>query len=334
MDTYSIEARSLGVAGIAGHNYWVLRDHHGKALAELHGLATDRDSGTAIPIGSDESKHSLRAWHYAHDAEYAASIGAKVDTTTYIAQDQPARTVATGTKDEVLGRWNAAAHAVQELNALDLNYPNYGFKVFAETINSNSAYRTFGELMDVPVHDFPGRVEPGIENRMLSPERIEKLKYTAPEQPTKIAAHQPSNNDSPSVDARLFANDPAHADHATYKKIHDWVAGTGNWSESEARNVSATLYRKQLDDPSIKQVDHVMGGMGKDGAQNVFATYSPTGTDGCIFRTHIDGRIAATQSADENLEHAELARQCKVQQTADNLTQLQAHETRMTMSAG
>ncbi len=32
MDTYSIEARSLGVAGIAGHNYWVLRDHHGKAL--------------------------------------------------------------------------------------------------------------------------------------------------------------------------------------------------------------------------------------------------------------------------------------------------------------
>ena len=61
MDTYSIEARSLGVAGIAGHNYWVLRDHHGKALAELHGLATDRDSGTAIP--SDPMSPSI---HYEH----------------------------------------------------------------------------------------------------------------------------------------------------------------------------------------------------------------------------------------------------------------------------
>ena len=333
MDTYSIEARSLGVVGIAGHNYWVLRDQDGKALAELHGLATDRNSGSAVPIGTDESKHSLRAWHYVHDEQYAASIGTKVDTTTYIAPDQPARTVATGSKDEILGRWAAAANAVQELNALDLNYPNYGFKVFGETINSNSAYRTFGELMDVPVNDFPRRVEPGIGNRMLSPERIEQLKYTAPENPSKAATQPPISSDSPSAGARLFADNPAHSDHATYKQIHDWVTGTGNWSETEARNVSAALYRKQLDDPSIKQVDHVMSGLGKDGAHNVFAVYGPAGPDERTFRTHVDGGVAATQPADENLERAELARQSKVQQSADDLAQLQAHDTRMTMSA-
>ena len=333
METYSIEARSLGVVGVAGHNYWVLRDHNGKALAELHGLATDRNSGSAVPIGTDESKHSLRAWHYVHDSEYAASIGAKVDTTTYIAHDQPTRTVATGSKEEILGRWNAAANAVQELNALDLNYPNYGFEVVGKTINSNSAYRTFGELMNVPVRDFPGRVEPGIENRMLSPERIEQLKYSAPETPSKAAAHQPVNGDLPSAGARLLADNPAHVDHATYKLIHDWVTGTGNWSESEARNVSAALYRKQLDDPAIKQVDHVMGGLGKNGAQNIFAVYSPTGAGEHTFRTHIDGRFAATQSADENLERAELARQWKVQPTADDQAQLHAHDTRMTLSA-
>lgn len=187
--------------------------------------------------------------------------------------------------------------------------------------------------MNVPVRDFPGRVEPGIENRMLSPERIEQLKYSAPETPSKAAAHQPVNGDLPSAGARLLADNPAHVDHATYKLIHDWVTGTGNWSESEARNVSAALYRKQLDDPAIKQVDHVMGGLGKNGAQNIFAVYSPTGAGEHTFRTHIDGRFAATQSADENLERAELARQWKVQPTADDQAQLHAHDTRMTLSA-
>jgi hypothetical protein len=177
MPTYSIEARSLSVLGIAGHAFWVLRDEQGKALAELHGLATDRQTGTPIPIGTDARRHALRAWHYPHDTGYASSIGAEVDSTSYIRPNQPSLAVATGDKDDILARWNAAVRALPELNAQDLGYPSYGFRLFGETVNSNSAFRTFGELMGMPANSFRGRIEPGIGNRMLSLERTEELRY-------------------------------------------------------------------------------------------------------------------------------------------------------------
>ncbi len=177
MPNYTIEARSLNIAeGVAGHDFWVLRDERGTAIAELHGLATDRQTGQAIPVGTDEDRHSLRVWHYAHDAGYAKSIGASVDRTTYIQDGQPARTVLSASRDEVLARWNAAVAAAPALNALDLDYPNYGFNIFSDTVNSNSTYRTLGEIMGVQVRDFGGRMEPGIDNRMVSPERIEQFR--------------------------------------------------------------------------------------------------------------------------------------------------------------
>lgn len=175
-DQYAIEARSLRVAGVASHNYWVLRGPDGKDMAELHGLATDRESNRAIPIGTDEKRHSLRVWHYVHDKTFAADHGVKPTRETYIQQGQQHHTVLTGNKEEVLARWNAAVAAKEPLNQLDLNYPNYGFKLFGDTVNSNSAYRTLGEVMGVPVKDFGGVIEPGIDNRMTTPEEIEKLR--------------------------------------------------------------------------------------------------------------------------------------------------------------
>ncbi|WP_440985748.1 XVIPCD domain-containing protein [Xanthomonas sontii] len=249
MPSYAIEARSLGVIGIAGHAFWVLRDEHGKAVAELHGLATDRQTGQAIPIGTDEARHSLRAWHYPHDPAYARSIGEEVDSTTYIRDDQPARTVATGDKHEILERWNTAVRAVPELNAQDHDYPNYGFKVFGETINSNSAYRTFGELMDVPVQRFPGRLEPGIGNRMLSPKRTEELRYHAPGEQKQQRAPAP-------------AADPTrtdHPDHTLLQQIRDKVQGLngpGQLKPADNDRVSASLYAlaKQHHFSSVDQV--------------------------------------------------------------------------------
>lgn len=63
---HTIESRSLDIMAVASHDFWVLRDGRGKALAELHGLATDRRSGQAVPIGTDEvngggSVHSNKA---------------------------------------------------------------------------------------------------------------------------------------------------------------------------------------------------------------------------------------------------------------------------------
>ncbi|GAB7533369.1 hypothetical protein PS3A_57850 [Pseudomonas sp. 3A(2025)] len=191
MRGYSIEARSLNILGVAGHNYWVLRDEHGHALAQLHGLATERRTGQAVPIGTNQARHSLRAWHYPHDAAYAKSIGAPVNRTSFIRDNQPSCTVIIGDKDEILARWNTAVNAVSAFNAQDLNYPNYGFNLLRDTVNSNSAYRTFGELMNVSVPGFPGRFEPGIGNRILSPERTEALRYCAPATPPQTPRSRP-----------------------------------------------------------------------------------------------------------------------------------------------
>lgn len=209
MPDYSIEARSLNVAGVGGHDFWVLRDEHGKALAELHGLATDRETGQAIPIGIDEDRHSLRIWHYPHERDYADSIGARLDRTSYIQPGQPVRPVLSADKDEVLARWNSAVAAAPELNALDLDYPNYGFRMDGNTVNSNSAYRTLGEVMGVQVDDFPLRLEPGIDHRMVSPERIEQLRthgYPVLDEPrldpaNKRAHMAPSERDQAYFDA-------------------------------------------------------------------------------------------------------------------------------------
>lgn len=187
MPQYSIEARSLGVVGVAGHNFWVLRDENERALAELHGLATNRETGRPFAIGVNSDWYSLRVWELANDAKYAEARGVDVANTTYIGTDQPSKTVLTADSDEVMARWNAAAKAKEPLNALNLDYPTLGVNVFKDTVNSNSTYRTLGEIMGVSVPEFPGRMQPGIDSRMVSPEVIEKLRthgYPALNEPT------------------------------------------------------------------------------------------------------------------------------------------------------
>jgi hypothetical protein len=177
MPQYTIEARSLSiVGGVAGHDFWVLRDENGRPLAELHGLATDRQTGRPVPIGDDPDRYSLRVWHYPHDPAYAASLGVPVNGATYIRDDQPSRTVLTGSSTEVLARWNTAVRTMGELNGLDLNYPGLLTNSLGDPVNSNSTYRTLGEIMGVQVRDFPGRMEPGVDNRMISEERIAQLR--------------------------------------------------------------------------------------------------------------------------------------------------------------
>lgn len=133
----------------------------------------------------------------------------------------------------------------------------------------------------------------------------------------------------------LLADNPAHADHHTYQQIHSWVRGTGNWNEEESRNVSASLYKQQVDDPLIKRVDAVSGGLGKDGAHNVFAVYAPHGMDkGPLFHAHVDGRQAAQEPAQQNLQQAEVLQQTQARQQALEQTQQQSVQQegpRMTM---
>ncbi|MBO9739333.1 hypothetical protein J7432_09935, partial [Xanthomonas axonopodis pv. begoniae] len=140
-----------------------------------------------------------------------------------------------------------------------------------------------------------------------------------------------------SRDQVVLADDPAHADHSTYQQIHSWVRGTGNWNVEETRNVSAALYKQQTEDPLLKRVDQVTGGLGKDGAQNVFAVYAPHGMGVApMFHAHVDGRVAAQEPAQQNLQQAETIKQDQVRQQQMEQTQQQTAQQeqgpRMTMS--
>ena len=101
-----------------------------------------------------------------------------------------------GSREEILERWKVGAKTgVDLLNRSDLDYPNFGvsrqagfngvynFVVNDSTVNSNSAYRTFGTLMvggsNVPV--FNGPLQPGVNNNVLPSSTIHHLQYDRPQ---------------------------------------------------------------------------------------------------------------------------------------------------------
>lgn len=324
MPNYSIEARSLDLAGVASHDFWVLRDENGRALAELHGLATDRESGRYVPIGTDEKKHSLRAWHFPHDAEYANSLGVRQRSDTYIQEGQANIMVLTADKNEVMARWNAAVAAKEPLNALDLNYPNYGFKVFQDTVNSNSTYRTFGEIMGVPVRDFPWRVEPGIDNRMVDEKEIQRLRtheYPVLNEPSikvdgqykplgkEKAEATPADRDQR---AQFDARDPSHHGYADYSRIRQGLE-PGIGDPQKLDNVSASAYREMVANPLVRQADYV-------GIHNGHAviSYTPHGLGRePMFNAYAEIAKGQDQPAEQNLAQAQRLSEARAQVIAE-----------------
>ncbi|MBV6778895.1 hypothetical protein JWH11_01205 [Xanthomonas melonis] len=125
----------------------------------------------------------------------------------------------------------------------------------------------------------------------------------------------------------VLADNPAHPDHSTYQQIHSWVRGTGNWNDEESRNVTAALYKQQTEDPLLKRVDQVTGGLGRDGAHNVFAVYAPHGVGVApMFHARVDGREAAQQPAEQSLQQAEVIKQDQVRQQALDQAQQQTQK--------
>jgi hypothetical protein len=170
-----IEARSFRVAFACCHNFWVLKSANGHTLAELHGLAYDRINKKTLPIGTTKD-HSLRVFVFAHDQGYASSLGLPLNSTRMYWKSR-AKAVHEG--EDALARWTAALTAMPLLDGLDLTYPAYGFNVRRVTVNSNSAYRTFGDIMGVPVPTFGGVLEFGMRGRMLDQRALELAKFRA-----------------------------------------------------------------------------------------------------------------------------------------------------------
>ena len=173
MPVYSIEARSFSIAVAWCHNFWVLKGADGATIAELHGLAYDRINHTILPIGTTKN-HALRVFVFPHDAGYAEKLGLTVRSTRMYSRSR-AHEAYRG--EDGMARWSAAVAAMPMLDALDLTYPPFGFNILSPTINSNSAYRTFGQIMDVPIHTFSRALGPGLRGCMTSATAIERAKF-------------------------------------------------------------------------------------------------------------------------------------------------------------
>jgi hypothetical protein len=279
MPNYSIEARSLDIAGVASHDFLVLRDEQGNAVAELHGLATDRESGKVVPIGTDEDRYSLRVWHYPHDDAYASSLDVPASRTTYIRDGQDSVTVLTADKTEVMERWQAAVDAAQQLNALDLDYPDYGFRVFGDTVNSNSAYRTLSEIMGVPVQDFPGRMEPGLDNRMVPEKTIEALRthaYPALDRPSieRNGTYVPLGAQEHGDRARDRHKSASQPEDPLFGQVRDGVqridASLGRAPDAASERMTWSLYALAKE-RGMEQVDDVA--LGRAGTRAAAGEY-------------------------------------------------------------
>lgn len=249
-NTWRIEARALPVIGIAAHDFWVLRDPQGNAVAELHGLATERATGLDRPIGTDSDAFSLRAWHFvrpnAPDGLAGAVDGPRSPGYSYIGSDQPHVTVASGSRDAILDRWNTAVGAIDTINRRDIDYPVFGVNPFGGTVNSNSMYRTFGEIMNVPVVDFPGRIEPGLDQRTLPSEQIERFR----------ANHGQPLPPMPPRDAIIEASlDPR------YRQVETGVAALdaqhGRAFDARSERIAQSLYTLGREQ-DFQRVDHVV----------------------------------------------------------------------------
>ncbi|KTD36069.1 hypothetical protein Lnau_1053 [Legionella nautarum] len=145
------------------HNFWVLREvKTNKVIAQLHGLATSRTSGQIVPIGY-RSDHSLRAHCLVYDPQFAKQYGLQVDS--FALTIHAYHTVYE--KEDTLQLWLGALEAVRAINHLDLDYPRGGFRLpFLDTINSNSIYHTFAQVMKIPLHRFDGFFQIGIKNSL------------------------------------------------------------------------------------------------------------------------------------------------------------------------
>lgn len=233
MGNWSIEARSLSiVGGVASHNFWVLRDDNGNAVAELHGLATDRQTGRTVPIGTDADRHSLRAVHLIHDADYARNFGSRQAGTTFIQDGQRSETVVSASREEILERWKVGARTAANLiNAQDLDYPPGGFRLDGNTRNSNSVYNTVGTMMvggsNVPV--FQGPLQPGVNNHVLDGTTIRLLQYDR---------EQFRQGRDPGADVRVAAVDPGNPSPANAPTA--LVPGNDNLNRQFAQALQGT----------------------------------------------------------------------------------------------
>jgi hypothetical protein len=120
--------------GLAGHNYLALRDPSGTIVEELHGLATDAQTGKWKYVGTNPTD-ILQVWEF-DSARY------------YLAEKSfPGIVIDQGTQAAVLTIWDKALACKDPINQEKVGYTPYGFSFKTETTNSNSVAYTLAKCM-------------------------------------------------------------------------------------------------------------------------------------------------------------------------------------------
>ncbi len=141
------------VFGIAGHNFLTLRNEKNLIVGELHGLATNAQTGKWKYRGND-STDILHVWHFKSSLEY-------------VTQKNYAGTLLfKGSKTDAINLWNMAVTCGEYINSKTLLYPPYGVKVNGDTENSNSVAYTLTLCMGLDAERL-GLITPGWGKNLL-----------------------------------------------------------------------------------------------------------------------------------------------------------------------
>ncbi|MFA6608404.1 MAG: hypothetical protein WCT07_00635 [Candidatus Paceibacterota bacterium] len=139
--------------GLAGHNYLVLSDQDGEIVSELHGLATDSETGKWKYIGADKTD-KLQVWKFDGARSYLRE------------KNYPGIILNQGNYSQVIDLWNKALSCKNEINQKYIPYPPLGLSFNGDTENSNSAAYTLALCIGLDVKHI-GLFTPGSKNNLL-----------------------------------------------------------------------------------------------------------------------------------------------------------------------
>ena len=114
----------------------------------------------------------------------------------------------------------------------------------------------------------------------------------------------------------LRADRTGHPDHGDFEAICNKVSADGRWNDTQSENIAASLLREQKADPLSQRIDSVViGNTTAQGTTNIFAVYSPHGSNKePHFLSAVDANKAAQESASQNLDQVNQINQQQAQQ--------------------
>jgi hypothetical protein len=162
---YRIEFREFPIMWVACHTFWTLYEDDW-LIGELHGLATDRETGLTQAVGT--ARDVLRGWPYPATGQGPKMKPANGGFSGLYALDQVSKVVFEGSKEEAMAIWGRALAAAKALNDKNVTYHILGgVPSELSTGNSNSAFRTFGDVMGLPMPDLEAMMRPGDRKNLL-----------------------------------------------------------------------------------------------------------------------------------------------------------------------